>query len=195
MKLIVITSPSFLENEAKAISTLFEEGLEILHLRKPEASANEIRRLLDSIPAVYHPHIVTHDHFELLNDYDLMGIHLNRRNPQVPALHTGSVSCSCHSLEEVKQRKDYCQYVFLSPIYNSLSKPGYKAAFQLDELTEAAQNRIIDAKVMALGGISIHHLQEVKNIGFGGAVLLGDVWKHQVNELPDYFHLLKQQII
>lgn len=195
MKLIVITSPSFLEDEVKAIVTLFNEGLEILHLRKPKASADEIRQLLDRIPSVYHPHIVTHDHFELLKDYDLMGIHLNRRNSQIPALHTGSVSCSCHSLDEVQQRKSFCQYVFLSPIYNSLSKPGYQAAFQLNDLTDAAQNGIIDAKVMALGGISVHHLQEVKDIGFGGAVLMGDVWKHQVNELSEYFQILKQQII
>ena len=39
MKLIVITTPQFFEGEAAAVTSLFQNGLEILHLRKPGASA------------------------------------------------------------------------------------------------------------------------------------------------------------
>ena len=35
MKLITITVPDFFEGEADAITSLFDAGLEILHLRKP----------------------------------------------------------------------------------------------------------------------------------------------------------------
>lgn len=35
MKLIVITTPQFFEGEAAAVTSLFQNGLEILHLRKP----------------------------------------------------------------------------------------------------------------------------------------------------------------
>lgn len=35
MKLITITQPAFFEGEAEAITSLFDAGLEILHLRNP----------------------------------------------------------------------------------------------------------------------------------------------------------------
>ena len=37
MKLIVITTPQFFEGEAEAVTSLFQNGLEMLHLRKPGA--------------------------------------------------------------------------------------------------------------------------------------------------------------
>ena len=38
MKWITITSPEFLSGEATFIGKLFLQGLDLLHLRKPEAS-------------------------------------------------------------------------------------------------------------------------------------------------------------
>ena len=46
MKLIVITQPEFFEDEAAAITSLFDAGLEILHLRKPGASYEDMDKLL-----------------------------------------------------------------------------------------------------------------------------------------------------
>ena len=50
MKLIVVTAPTFFVEEDKIITALFEEGLEILHLRKPETPAMYSERLLTLIP-------------------------------------------------------------------------------------------------------------------------------------------------
>lgn len=50
MKLIVVTSPIFFVEEDKIITMLFEEGLDILHLRKPETPAMYSERLLTLIP-------------------------------------------------------------------------------------------------------------------------------------------------
>lgn len=65
MKLIVITTPNYFVEEDKIITTLFEEGLDILHLRKPDMPAIYAERLLTLIPEKYHRRIVTHDHFYL----------------------------------------------------------------------------------------------------------------------------------
>ena len=50
MKLIVITTPQFFEGEAAAVTSLFQNGLEILHLRKPGASAEEMEYFLRQLP-------------------------------------------------------------------------------------------------------------------------------------------------
>lgn len=51
MKLIVVTAPPYFVEEDKIITALFEEGLDILHLRKPETPAMYSERLLTLIPA------------------------------------------------------------------------------------------------------------------------------------------------
>lgn len=176
---IVITLPEFFAGEADAIVRLFQSGLERLHLRKPEATEAEYRELLRQIPSCYHSRIVLHDHFSLLDEFSLCGVHLNRRNPVAPEGWTGHVSCSCHSLEEVRQRKPQCDYVSLSPIYDSISKQGYGSAFSRDELLAAREAGVIDGQVMALGGISHDRLAEVEELGFGGGMVLGDAWRQE----------------
>lgn len=176
---IVITLPEFFDNEADAIVRLFQSGLERLHLRKPEATEAEYRDLLRQIPSCYHSRIVLHDHFALLDEFCLGGVHLNRRNPAAPKGWTGHVSCSCHSLEEVQQRKSQFDYVSLSPIYDSVSKQGYLSAFSHEELSAAKVAGVIDGKVMALGGITHDRLQEVERLGFGGVMVLGDAWRKE----------------
>lgn len=193
MKLIVITTPQFFEGEAAAIISLFRAGLEILHLRKPEASVEEVEYLLHQLPKEYMQRIVIHEHFQLASSYNLKGIHLNRRNPYVPAGYTGHISCSCHSLDEVAKRKATCDYLFLSPIYDSISKEGYSSAYSFQELQEAHRSGIIDAQVMALGGICREHFPEIVSLGFGGAVLLGDVWNQPATSVSSHFQELLSQ--
>jgi thiamine-phosphate pyrophosphorylase len=42
MKVIVISNPTVIQNEANLINDLFNEGLSCFHLRKPNASEAEI---------------------------------------------------------------------------------------------------------------------------------------------------------
>lgn len=176
MKLIVVTTPTFFVEEDKIITTLFEEGLDILHLRKPETPAMYSERLLTLIPEKYHKRIVTHEHFYLKEEFNLMGIHLNSRNPKEPHDYSGHISCSCHSVEEVKNKKHFYDYLFMSPVYDCISKEGYQSAYTPEELRQASKEKIIDNKVMALGGINEGNIPEIKSFGFGGAVVLGDLW-------------------
>lgn len=199
MKLIVVTAPTFFVEEDQIITALFEEGLDILHLRKPETPAMYSERLLTLIPDIYHKRIVTHEHFYLQEEFKLMGIHLNVRNPNEPHDYAGSVSCTCHSLEELQNKKHFYDYVFLSPVYDCITKQGISAGFTAEELRKAGKERVIDNKVMALGGITPDNILEIKDYGFGGAVVMGDLWNkfnactdHDYLEVIRHFKRLKQ---
>ena len=50
MKLILLTCPEFFVEEDKILTTLFEEGLDILHLRKPNSEPVFCERLLSLMP-------------------------------------------------------------------------------------------------------------------------------------------------
>ena len=182
MYLIIITEPQFTDNEAAIIAQLLRWGVDLVHLRKPESSAEELAKLIEAIPTAYHNRLVLHDHFDLAAHFTLHGLHLNRRNSVLPPNHKGTVSQSCHTLDEVKVCKTKCNYVFLSPVFNSISKLGYTSAFTPKALSEAKKQGLIDQKVVALGGITAANIDKTKYYGFGGVALLGDIWSRTADK-------------
>ncbi|MGN0201467.1 MAG: thiamine phosphate synthase [Candidatus Cryptobacteroides sp.] len=180
MEIAVITLPDFFEGETGLVNELFSLGLGRLHLRKPGAGKEETAEWLGRIRPEYLPRIVLHDHHELAVEFNLGGIHLNGRNPEAPSgmdRNRFSVSKSCHSLQEVRENLGCCDYLFLSPVFDSISKEGYGAAFSPAELERAAQENLLQEKVYALGGICAEKLPEVRQMGFHGAAVLGWLWQ------------------
>ncbi len=197
MKFIVITEPEFLPNEAELIERLFDAGLDTLHLRKPDSKAEDCAALLSKLPDTVCRRIVIHDHFGLCADYGLQGVHLNRRNPQPPAMRKGiTVSASCHSIAEAASRKPMLDYLTLSPIFNSISKQGYCAAYTDDQLAEAASGGIVDSSVIALGGVTLDRIAQLRQWHFGGAAFLGDVWNKAAiaTQFDAYARQLRQEL-
>ena len=198
MKLIALTLPYFFMEEHRILTALFDEGLETLHVRKPGTEPMFSERLLTLLPPKYREKVVVHDHFYLKHEFDLKGIHLSRRNPQPPAKYRGQLSISMHTPEELAQRKQY-DYVFLSPIFDSISKADYPSAFTPQQLRDMASQRLIDKRVMALGGVDLDNIGRVRDYGFGGAVVMGALWQHfdrhnadGFKELITYFRKLKK---
>lgn len=191
MRTIIITRPEFFEGETELVNELFRLGMERLHLRKPQATEKEMTEWLDQIDRPFRHLIVLHDYHELAHTYGLGGIHLNRRNPEIPAWVANekaqrdfTLSRSCHSIEEVSNsfqpsasQPILFDYVTLSPIFDSISKVGYGAAFSHQELRQARQEGLFDHPVYALGGISLDRLTDVHDMGFYGAAILGDLWR------------------
>lgn len=201
MKLILLTNEEFFVEEDQIISLLFEEGLDVLHLRKPGSDPVYSERLLTLLPDEYHKQIVVHDHFYLKKEFNLMGIHLNSRNLEPPAGYKGHVSKSLHSLEEVTAEKKKFDYVFLSPIFDSISKSGYPSAFDRTLLESAHKSGVIDHRVMALGGVSLQNIPIIKDCGFGGVVIKGDLWNRfdihsnkDFKSLLDHFKMLRKAV-
>lgn len=80
MEFLLITQPHFFEGETDICNEQFAKGLKRLHLRKPEASMQQLAKWIEEIEPAYHKRIVLHDHYDLALQYDLGGIHLNSRN-------------------------------------------------------------------------------------------------------------------
>ena len=197
MKLIIITSPDFIPDEARIVTELFKAGLDLLHVRKPDADVHAVENLLQGIAPEYRTRIVIHDFFSLKDKYLLGGIHLNSRHPEAPANYEGILSRACHSLEEVETTVSRFNYVLMSPVYDSISKQGYRSGYSKEELKQAQESGVIHEKVVALGGISEVNLAEIKSLGFGGAALLGDIWNRyhtwkDAEELLAHFRRLKK---
>lgn len=177
--IIVLTQPFFFSSEAEKIVGMLQNGIaDIIHIRKPQSTIAEMQQLIEQLPHSVYDKIVLHDHHSLALKYNLRGVHLNSRNPQPPANFSGTISISCHSINELEEQKRRpFTYLSLSPIFDSISKKDYKSAFTEHEIEKARQQGIIDYRVMALGGVTFDKVEKVKQMGFGGAMILGDAWR------------------
>lgn len=182
MKLIAITTPDFWHGEDLAICRLLDSGWTRVHIRKPDATATQLSELLEKIPEKYHEFISLHDHFQLAVKHDLGGIHLNARNPITPSGWKGLVSRSCHTIEEIESFSNL-DYLTLSPIFDSISKPGYKSQFNSIILKNANLKN-----VYALGGVTFSRLNELEAYGFEGAAMLSEAWKPRMKTLQYITH-------
>lgn len=188
---IIITPEKEYPKETEVICNLFKAGLKKLHVRKPNASLNELRDYIKHIPKQFHKRIVVHSHYELTKEFNLKGIHLTEKTKKlkVRADHLKIVSASFHSVQDIfKSRRKY-EYVFLSPVFDSISKQGYKSNFTNDELAlflkKSKQN------VFALGGINYRNILSVKKLKFSGAAALGYIWESK-NPVERYKKLVSK---
>ena len=184
MLFIVVTNPYFIDNEHIIIQNLIDYGVDYVHLRKPEANINEYKDLLSSLDEKTLNHIVLHDYHELALYYPVHGIHLNRRNTLISKGYNKTISCSTHSLDEIRRLPDYFEYCFLSPIFDSISKSGYLSRFNNEELLEPDINQLINKRVIALGGVTYNKIEELNNMHFHGFAMLGDIMNKVGN--PDF---------
>ncbi|UOR05000.1 thiamine phosphate synthase [Hymenobacter aerilatus] len=186
-RLILISPPTTTAAEAPILQCLFEAGLQTFHLRKPGASAAEVEAYLQAMPQQYHRRIVLHGHYELAQHYSIGGLHLPAaaRTTWAAQAHlrqpVHSLSTSFHSLTELRRHRRRYEYVFLSPIFDSISKQDYGQAFALaevqQELQRLQQRRHYAPQVVALGGITADTIAQVRAAGFAGAAVLGSVWQ------------------
>ena len=195
MKLVLMTKPTFFVEEDKILSNLLDECMDILHIYKPESSPMFLERLLSLLPEEYYKKMVVHEHYYLKEEYGLRGIHIDEPLAPLPAGYKGKFSRTCTSIEDLKEAKKKSEYVFLKYIYDSYSEPDKKSGFTIDQLLEARKQGLIDKHVYALGGVKIDNLKELKQIGFGGVVVCGDIWKRfNIHNQQDYKELLNHFI-
>ena len=173
MLTIAITQPYAIDSEDAIIRHLLANGFDIVHLRKPGADIDYCRELLELLTPSERARIVIHDHYVLYEEYALRGVHLNRNISTYPSHYRGSRTRSCHTLEEVTKYKNECDYLFLSPIFDSISKRDYRSKFSHEELLMASNDGIIDNKVIALGGVTPDKVDYLKSLHFGGVAMMG----------------------
>ena len=191
MKLAIMTKSTFFVEEDKILSSLFDEGLDDLHLFKPGSSPMYSERLLTLLPEDYYRKITVHDHFYLKQEYDLAGIHLDNPTDNLPDGYKGKFSRTCTDLSQLKEMKKKSQSVFLKNIFDCIEFKEEKSSFSLQQLELAAGNGLIDKKVYALGGMSLENIKIAKALGFGGVVICGDLWnRFDIHNEKDYKELI-----
>ncbi|HEX9512026.1 MAG TPA: thiamine phosphate synthase [Puia sp.] len=216
--LVVITAPAFFPGEAACLEGLLAAGLEKLHLRKPGASQEEMEALLQQIAPRWRSRLVLHHHsgsagssrelVRLAARYGIPQIHRSLKevgagepdavepeaaepDPEAPGPEAPiAVSASLHSWSAMKEIEGRgLTYVFMSPVFDSISKPGYPASPGL--LHRPAGPYPCKVKVIGLGGVDKDTLVELLREGWEGAAVLGYIWEDPDDAVKRYEQLKK----
>ncbi len=173
---IIITLPYVCSNEAEAIGALFAAGAEMIHLRKPEATADELRGLMGTISTSLMPGVSVHYNEAAAREFSAGGFHAFINSACAGDCSGGMrQSLSAHTFAEMETSQGKVDYLFISPIFNSISKQGYAGRWTCGEI-EAELAKGFSCGIVALGGIDATNIANVRDMGFDGAALLGSVW-------------------
>ncbi len=204
MKLIVISNSGVIENETQIVTKLFEAGLETFHLRKHNLSTSKTRDFIASIPAHFHNRIVIHSHHNLARKFKLKGIHLTKSHKKRkfttwlkikliriknPSLILTTSYSNIGQLFETDNKYQY-DYVFLSPIFDSLSSK-FQGGFTEHSLRSALNKSAFH--VIARGGVDISAVEKAELIGFNGLAFYSSIWLK--NDPLKEFNLVVQEFL
>jgi thiamine monophosphate synthase len=171
--LVAITMPGEIPREADVLEGLLEAGLERLHIRKPGRSPEE---LLGRLAPRWGSRLVVHGSVELAARYGVARVH---------GVHSKSV----HSWKEFKTLPPGLEYAFISPVFDSISKPGYLANLALLTMPPGPY----PCRPVGLGGVNADNIGTLIGKGWTGAAVLGWIWE-EPGKAVSRFELLKNRI-
>ena len=178
--IIVISKEHYDHSEPKIWLQLLENGLENLHIRKYDLTDMEVIQLINSIPMTFRKALVLHSHHHLANELGINRLHFNshlRDNVSKNGFKKYQLSCSVHHISEFNSLGSYWEYALLSPVYPSLSKPGYG-------LNKSVISQLVDRKnrqvsLVALSGINKENIDNTLQMGFDAVALMGSIWNSE----------------
>ncbi len=193
--MIILVSPEKdQKDEIKILNQLFDAGLEFYHLRKPLKTYKEYCSYINQVNKNYHNRIVVHRFHDLVNQYNLKGIHFKEKQRKEYIHNPGeyfknldmfgkTISSSFHEIEDLISCDFEFDYHFLSPVFESISKTGYKGReFNVSH---------IDKFTIAMGGIEEQKIPKVLELGFKGIGVLGGIW-NTLDPLQSFVNLKKK---
>lgn len=195
--MIVLSEPAYFKGEANLINQLFEAGLSVFHLRKPDSDRLAYTSLIAEIDASYHDRIALHGFHDLILDFpSIKRLHYPewlRKQTFKDGVHNADAalknctwSTSVHHLKDLDQLKGF-DYTFYGPVFNSISKPGYAGVARAGLVLPERKNNI---RIIALGGIDAGKIVQVKRMGFDGLAVLGAIWNKKEQVLDNFKQLV-----
>jgi len=179
--LIVISDSAFLPGEAALVNELFRSGMDLFHIRKYGAAENELREFIHGIDPGFRERVVLNHHHELGASLGLKRFHYSEKDRKAwsetdwNGIDPESVySTSVHSMEAYNALPEHFAYAFLSPVFDSISKPGYPSVS-----FDFSKKKSGSVQLIALGGIQADNVQQAIQFGFDGAALLGAIWNSE----------------
>ena len=192
--IIVISPEELVQNETEIINQLFQEGLDLLHIRKPFIVQNEMKDFIQKIDSKFHSQVVLHSHYDLAENFNISRFHfreIDRKNGLYQSFTDKTISTSVHDIESFNHLNKDWEYAFISSVFPSISKKGYGENSNI--LNDIKKRDNPNVKLIALGGINEKNISEVFESEVDGVALLGAIW--EIDEPLNVFKKCRQNVL
>ncbi len=198
MDIVVVSCSHDVENEIAIVEAMLLDGLESFHIRKPHYTTNDYITYISKISPKLRHRVVLHSRHMLSNKYGCKGVHVSRKHRRAgfrtklrlfklrffnKKIH---ISASLQNLEAIESKIKNYDYIFLSPLYDSMSPDARIKKFNSSKLRKFL--RQTRSRVFAHGGISEDKFPQLKKLGFSGVVFQSVIWDSP-EPLQQYFKL------
>jgi len=186
--MIIISSPIAIANEIDIIHSLFEEGMELFHVRKPLFSAAEMKQFVSKIRFEFRSKLVLHQQHNYSKTFGINRLHFTEKSRMEITKFSSKyslenykandfiLSASVHTMEDFNALSDAFDYAFLAPVFKSISKENYEP--KMDFSSELKKRTNFKTKLIALGGIQSENINQALSFGFEDVALLGTIWNN-----------------
>ncbi|WP_223609060.1 thiamine phosphate synthase [Chryseobacterium sp. OSA05B] len=193
--ILVITPEVSVQNETEIINQLFQEGLDLLHIRKPMFIREEMNSFLDNIDETFYAQLVLHGFYDMGKEYPIYRFHFREADRLTGGFKSYTdptiISTSVHDMKTFNGLEKEWEYAFVSPVFPSISKKGYGEESSVMEDLKHRTN--YNVKLFALGGVNETNISKVFENGADGAALLGGIWES--DDPVDSFKKCRKKII
>lgn len=197
--MIVAISPSSPAGRwVDSLNDLFRAGLSRLHLRFPHAEdMQEYAQVIHRVDANFHNRIMVCAFPALLDHFDLAGLYYRAAEAQklrpTDVAHLRAFAVGAHSLQELQALQVCPSYALLSPVFDSISKEGYKGNPALGHIRQGLQ--ALPFPVVALGGIKASNQAAALALGYDGVALMGGLWQGGLSPLEAFSHFTRPRVV
>ena len=183
--LLVISDRSQTQRRIEEIAlACFEGGCRWFSLREKDLSKSERVRMLYRLVSIgerFKATVSVHDDYDSALATGAAGVHLARDGSIARARaflgHRGLIGISAHNSGEIRLAAvEGADYVTLSPVFASASKPGYGPALGLDGLGDGVR-AVRSMPVVALGGVDATNLESCIARGAAGVAVMGAIMR------------------
>lgn len=190
-KLYLISDRKLFPNEESflnAVEVALSAGVRAFQLREKDLSTRELYRMAKKLREI----TIKNDALLFINDridialaVEADGVHLPQSG--FPAHIVRKVwnkrfiiGVSTHSADEAKEALEWADFVTLSPIFQTTSKPQCCTPLGVEKLKEI--KKTINSRVFALGGINLDNIHQVIPYCDGVAMISGILAQKNIEE-------------
>jgi thiamine-phosphate pyrophosphorylase len=187
-KLYIITNQAQARQATGSLQATVRQALEagarLIQLREKHLTHDQLTELAEHIVPLAHEHdakILINTYASIAHRTGADGVHRPSDGPTVGELRSelgghGLVGVSTHSLAEAKAAEEQgADFVTLSPIFETASKPGYGPALGVEELCRVCE--AVGVPVYALAGVTPENAEACLEAGAYGVAVMGGVMR------------------
>lgn len=184
--LMAILPDHLLDNEYEVLLTLFESGLDDLYFRR-EMTRKDILDVYEHIPPQFHNRLILPlTAAQWRYETGFKRYHVKEKQRGLEGLYFEKeemgdyrFSTAIHCYSDMEILNDRYEMILVSPLFNSMSKPGYTAMCASERMK--FENSSGSIRKIGLGGINLESMTQFPEVvqSFDGIALMSGLWQEK----------------